>query len=91
MYQGHYEFWVMPFELIHASSAIFQAIMNHTFKDFLLKFLQIICHDIWIYSLNEQKHFKQLDEALKMLRTHKLSPKKSKCSFLMLSRRESIT
>ena len=49
MRYGHYEFLVMPFGLTNAPP-IFQRLMCHIFKDFLIIFLETYVDDLCVHS-----------------------------------------
>ncbi|KAA3470317.1 RNA-directed DNA polymerase-like protein [Gossypium australe] len=64
---GHYEFLVMPFELMNAH-AVFIDLMNRVFRLYLDSFVVVFIDDILIYSCNEMQHAKHLRIVLQNLR-----------------------
>ncbi|XP_061353999.1 uncharacterized protein LOC133298691 [Gastrolobium bilobum] len=83
-HQGHYEFVVMPFELLNAPST-FQAITNEVFSAYLRRFVVIFYDDILVYNANLQDHIHHLYQVLHTLRSHLFYVKLSKCSFALSS------
>jgi hypothetical protein len=77
---GHYEYTVMPFGLCNAP-ATFQRLMNDVFRQQLDKSIIVYLDDILIYSRTAAEHRKHVEEALRLLREHKLYAKLSKCEF----------
>lgn len=71
---------MIPFDLTNAL-AIFQALMNHIFKEYLSKFVLVFFDNILVYSMNEQEHFTHLKKVLMLLLENKLHAKESKYSF----------
>nr|GEZ91013.1 putative reverse transcriptase domain-containing protein [Tanacetum cinerariifolium] len=76
----HYEFQVMPFELINAPT-VFMDLMNRVCKLYLDKFMIVFIDDILIYSKNEKEHEEHLKAILGLLKEEKLYAKFSKCEF----------
>ncbi|GJT15472.1 putative reverse transcriptase domain-containing protein [Tanacetum coccineum] len=76
----HYEFQVMPFDLINAS-VVFMDLMNRVCKPYLDKFIIVFIDDILIYSRNKEEHVNHLRIILELLRKEKLYAKFSKCDF----------
>ena len=80
---GHYEYLMMPFELIDAP-AIYMNLMNTIFRGYVGVFTLIFIDDIFMFSKNEMEHKRHLDKVFKVLRRYKLYAKRSKCQFLCI-------
>ena len=52
---GHFEYNVMPFELINAPTT-FEHLMNNIFHEFLNEFFVFYLDDILIFSKNLEEH-----------------------------------
>ncbi|GKV05138.1 hypothetical protein SLEP1_g17180 [Rubroshorea leprosula] len=77
---GHYEFLVMPFGLINASTR-FIDFMNRVFSKYLDKFVVVFIGDILIYSSSHALHEKHLRTILETLRSERLFAKFKKYEF----------
>ena len=77
---GHFEFTVMPFELMN-SPAAFMDLMHKVFQPYLDQFIVVIVDDILIYSQSQQEHEYHLRIVLQLLRDHQWYAKFSKCEF----------
>ncbi|KAK3575262.1 hypothetical protein QTP86_023383 [Hemibagrus guttatus] len=77
---GHYEYCVMPFGLTNAP-AVFQALINGVFQDFLGKGVIAYINDILVYSASMEDHVCQVWEVLARLQRHHLYVKLEKCEF----------
>ncbi|XP_027118691.1 uncharacterized protein [Coffea arabica] len=82
-HQGHYKFLVMPLGLTNAPAS-FQSLMNEIFQPYLRKFILVFFDAILIYSPDLQSHVNHLRTMLKILRSHQLYAKMSKCMFAQL-------
>nr|GEW00533.1 putative reverse transcriptase domain-containing protein [Tanacetum cinerariifolium] len=81
---GHFEFQVMPFELINAPP-VFMDLMNRVCKPYLDKFVIVFIDDILIYSNNKEDHEEHLMIILDLLKNEKLYAKFSKYDFWLES------
>jgi hypothetical protein len=79
---GHYEFLVMPFGLINASTT-FQSCLNHIFNKQLRKFLLVFFDDPLIYNRTWEEHLRHVDEILNIMEEQSLFAKEAKCEFGM--------
>jgi hypothetical protein len=70
----------MPFGLTNAP-AVFQHMMNDTFREYLDHFVVIYLDDILIYSVDEKEHDKHVRLVLEKLREKGLFAKLEKCEF----------
>ena len=77
---GHFEFTVMPFELMNASEA-FMDLMHRVFQPYLYQFVMVFVGDILIYSKLEEEHEDHLGIVLHALSKHLSYAKFSKCDF----------
>ena len=76
----HFEFTVMPFELMNAPVAIMD-LMHRVFQPNLDQFFMVFVNDILIYSKSEEEHEDNLRVVLQVLRYHQLYVKFIKCEF----------
>ena len=77
---GHYEFFVMPFDLTNAP-AVFMDLMNRVFQEYLDRFVIVFIDDILVYSKSQEEHEEHLRMVLQILRDGKLYAKLKKCEF----------
>ena len=64
---GHFEFTVMPFELMNAPTA-FMDLMHRVFQPYLDQFVVVFVDEILIYSKSEEEHEDHLRFILQVLR-----------------------
>ena len=76
----HYEFNVMPFELMNVS-ATFQILINDIFRDLLDVCVIVYLDDILVYSKNKDEHEQYLRQVLQCLKDNQLYARLSKCTF----------
>ena len=81
MRYGHFEFTVMPFGLMNASTT-FMDLMHRVFQPYLDEFVVVFVDDILIYSKIEEEHQDHLRTVLQALKEHQLYAKFSKYEFL---------
>ena len=77
---GHYEFFVMSFELTNSLLA-FMDLMYGMFRQNLSIFVILFIDDILIYSRSENEHIDHLRIVLQVLKDQLLFAKFSKCEF----------
>ena len=77
---GHYEFLVMLFGLTNAP-AVFMALMNKVFTEYLDHFTVVFIDDVLVYSKCKEQHKEHLRTSLQLLRDNQLYAKLSKCEF----------
>ena len=75
--QGLFEYNVLPMGLCN-SPAVFQSLMNDTFREYLNQFVLVFLDDIIIYSDTLEDHERHLRLALQRLREQRLCAKLSK-------------
>ena len=77
----HFEYAVMPFELVNAS-VTFQTLINKILRELINHIYVIYLDDILIYFKTREEHWKCVRKMLKRLCQFKLYAKLSKCSFM---------
>lgn len=77
---GHFEYLVMPFGLTNAP-ATFQALVNHTIRQYLDKTAVCYLDDVLIYSRTLEEHKQHVKEILDALHGAGLSVNKDKSEF----------
>ena len=70
----------MPFGLTNAQ-AVFMALINKIFAQYLDRFTVVLIDDIFVYSKSKEDHEEHLRIALQLLRDNQLYVKLSKCKF----------
>ena len=77
---GHYEFLIMPFELMNALAA-FMDLMNRVFHPYFDQFVIVFIDNILVYSRNVEEHVFHLRIVLQTLRDCQLYVRFFKCEF----------
>ena len=77
---GLFEYLVLPMGLTNAP-ATFMHLMNHTFRDYLDRFVLVFLDDILIFSRTLEEHEQHVRLVLQRLADMKLYAKRSKCEF----------
>ena len=77
---GHYEFLVMSFGLTNAPT-IFIDHMDRVIRSYLDSFVNVVIHNMLVYSKNERDHMHYLRVVLQVLKDNQLFTKSSKCGF----------
>ena len=80
VYEGHYNFLVIPFGLCNAPST-FQSLMNHVFLPFVINFLLVFFDYILIYSKTWTTHLAHVCKVLHLLSQQQIFLKQYKCAF----------
>jgi hypothetical protein len=70
----------MPFGLTNASAS-FRSLMNEILLTFIRRFVLVFFDDILIYSSTWIEHLHHVKVVFDQLRQHRLSVKRSKCTF----------
>ena len=79
----HFKYKIVSFGLINAF-VTFQYYINKAFADYLNIFVFVYLNDIFIYSVNDEKHTKHMQMVLFKLRQYNLYYKISKCRFRII-------
>lgn len=66
---GHYEYWVMPYGLVNATSVL-QDFKHEVLRDFLYKFMLVYIDDIFVYSQSMTEQPQHVAEILQRLREY---------------------
>ncbi len=77
---GHYEYYVMPYGLVHAPS-VFQDFMYEVLREFLYKFVFVYIDDILVYSRSIAQTSPLRGGGPETLGEYHLFLKAEKCSF----------
>ncbi|XXG47250.1 hypothetical protein AAC387_Pa02g1924 [Persea americana] len=77
---GHYEFLEMPFGLTNAP-AVFMALMNKAFAEYLDHFTVVFIDDVLMYSKSKEEHEEHLRTSMQLLRDNQFYAKLSKYEF----------
>ena len=76
-----YQFRKMPFGLVNAPSS-FQKVMNHLFKEFIDRFMNVYIDDVVCYSKSFDEHLSHLEQIFKQLEKYDLKLHLEKSKFI---------
>ena len=78
--RGLYCYKVMPFDLKNAG-ATYQRLVNKIFQDQIGRNMEVYVDDMLVKSIREEEHIKDLQEAFRTLRKHRMKLNPTKCTF----------
>ena len=81
---GHYEFLIMSFDLTDATTT-FMDLMNRVFQSYLDSFVNVVIHNMLVYSKNEGDHMHHLRVVLQVLKDNQLFTKSRKYGIWLTS------
>ena len=82
--QGLFCYKVMPFSLKNAG-AIYQRLVNHMFRPYIGRNVEVYMDDLLEKSLDEEKHLDDIQETFYTFRRYNMKLNPSKCAFRVSS------